>query len=338
MPDCRICSNREANRTFLVKEMQFGFRDEFEYFECANCGCLQISEIPEDLPKYYPADYYPFQPPNPRSPSEPRGLKGYKKRFIRNQINYYYLNRNSILGAYLEKRSSLVEDYSDLMNWMKLQRLNLGLNLKSRILDVGCGVGHLLQEMAAFGFSQLTGVDLFINDDISYDNGVKILKGRLDDLDQRFDFIMLHHSFEHMPEPLAVLRKVKSLLNAGCYALIRIPVAGSYAWEKYGVNWVALDAPRHLHLHTRKSMKLLAAGAGLQIADVVFDAVGFGITGSEQYLRDIPLMDPNSFLVNPNQTIFTEAEMVSFNKLDEELNKQGRSDCAGFYLYKDGTS
>jgi SAM-dependent methyltransferase len=338
MPACRICSNREGNRTYLVKEMQFGFRDEFEYFECASCGCLQITEIPKDLTKYYPADYYPFKPPDSDAPAEPTGLKGHKRRFIRNQITYYYLNRNSVLGAFLEKRSSLVGDYSYLMDWMKLQRLNLGLNLKSKILDVGCGAGHLLQEMAAYGFSQLTGVDLFINDDIFYDNGVKVLKGTVYDLDQRFDFIMLHHSFEHMPEPLAVLRKVKALLNPGCYALIRIPVAGSYAWEKYGVNWAALDAPRHLHLHTRKSMELLAAQAGFRIADVVFDSDGFGITGSEQYLRDIPLMDPNSFCVNPNQKIFTEAELLSFRKLDEELNKQGRADCAGFYFYKDGTS
>ena len=25
--------------------MMFGFRDEFEYFECAQCGCSQIKDI-----------------------------------------------------------------------------------------------------------------------------------------------------------------------------------------------------------------------------------------------------------------------------------------------------
>jgi 2-polyprenyl-3-methyl-5-hydroxy-6-metoxy-1,4-benzoquinol methylase len=26
----------------MVREMMFGLRDKFEYFECAQCGCLQI--------------------------------------------------------------------------------------------------------------------------------------------------------------------------------------------------------------------------------------------------------------------------------------------------------
>jgi 2-polyprenyl-3-methyl-5-hydroxy-6-metoxy-1,4-benzoquinol methylase len=312
--------------------MHFGFRDEFEYFECDECGCLQIREIPIDLSKYYPENYYSYRSAQPAFEYTKNGIRGYKERFIRDRITSYYLNRNSRLGAYLEKKSCLTDNYEGRMKWMKLQRLNLGLSLKSSILDVGCGQGHLLREMAAHGFSNLTGIDPFLATDIFYDDGVKILKKQLQDLDWRFDFIMLHHSFEHMPEPVSVLKNLRKLLNPKRYILIRIPIAGSYSWKKYGVNWFALDAPRHLHLHTIQSMKLLAADAGLRLADVVFDSDGFTILGSEQYLQNIPFMDNRSYFINPSLSIFSKEDFESFRKLDEELNKAGTADCAGFYL------
>jgi len=41
----------------------YGFRDEFEYFQCSNCECLQAAEIHESLSKYYSEDYYSFSTP-----------------------------------------------------------------------------------------------------------------------------------------------------------------------------------------------------------------------------------------------------------------------------------
>ena len=51
---CKICSNYENNKEFKIREMMFGFRDEFTYFECSKCGCLQIAKIPKNVEKYYP--------------------------------------------------------------------------------------------------------------------------------------------------------------------------------------------------------------------------------------------------------------------------------------------
>jgi SAM-dependent methyltransferase len=331
---CRICHNAEDNKLYVVREMQFGLRDEFEYFECARCGCLQIKEIPGDLSRYYPQNYYSYSPAQTAAEYTKTGLRGYKERFIRDQITKHYLNRDTRLGAWLEKKSSVAGNYCGHLKWMRFQQVSLKLGFDSSILDVGCGSGQLLHRMAALGFSNLMGIDPFIERDIVYDNGVRVLKRELGEVEQQFDFIMLHHSFEHMPDPLATLKKLYALLKPNRYVLIRIPVAGSYAWRKYGVDWASLDAPRHLHLHTRKSMQLLAERAKFQVADVVFDGDGFGIVTSEQYLKDIPLMDPKSPHVNAAQTIFAKEELDAFLALDEELNKKGEADAAGFYLYK----
>lgn len=49
---CKICGNSENNKAFQIREMMFGFRDEFTYFECSKCGCLQIGEIPKNMELY----------------------------------------------------------------------------------------------------------------------------------------------------------------------------------------------------------------------------------------------------------------------------------------------
>jgi len=51
---CKICGNKENNTEYTAREMMFGFRDEFNYFQCNNCQCLQIESFPENISKYYP--------------------------------------------------------------------------------------------------------------------------------------------------------------------------------------------------------------------------------------------------------------------------------------------
>jgi hypothetical protein len=41
----------------------YGTRETFSYLACADCGCLQISNIPADLARYYPSDYYSYDAP-----------------------------------------------------------------------------------------------------------------------------------------------------------------------------------------------------------------------------------------------------------------------------------
>src|SRR5689334_15160240 len=58
MMQCRICGGRENNAVYRAREMQLGWRDEFDYFQCAACDCLQIAEIPQDIHRYYPPGYF----------------------------------------------------------------------------------------------------------------------------------------------------------------------------------------------------------------------------------------------------------------------------------------
>lgn len=319
MHECRICNNTQGNSVFTAREMMYGTREEFEYFQCASCGCLQITTIPSDLSKYYPPGYYSHALPAPRG-NHP--FQSYRKRKRTQQ----WLGQNSIIGRLLAHGKSMPA----FVEWAR----NAHLSLDDAILDIGSGAGQLLLTMHGAGFTNLTGADPFNAHDLDYGNGVRILKHSLAEIEGAYDFVMLHHSFEHMPDPLQALKDVYRVLKKNRCALIRIPLAQSYAWKTYGVDWAQLDAPRHLYLHTEHSIGILAKAAGFEVTKIEYDSGSFQFWGSMQYQYDIPLNDPRSFTVNPAESLFTQADIKAFEARAKTLNETRQGDQACFYLHK----
>jgi SAM-dependent methyltransferase len=302
--------------------MMFGTRDEFEYIECGVCGTLQIAEVP-DLAKYYRDDYIGF---------DSRVVMGEtlaKRLAARFAGKYLATGRGMIGRKVVGMKPWVAEHYPPSM-----RTFPLGIDFDSRILDFGCGNGRLLQGLHYFGFRDLTGADAFIEGDIEHSTGVKILKRGLDEFEPGFDLIMLHHSFEHLPDPAETLKQIHRLLKPGRYALIRIPLV-SFAWEEYGVNWVQMDPPRHLFLYTEQSFRGLAEAAGLVVEKVIYDSTAFQFWGSEQYVRGIPLNDPRSHFLPDGGTVFSPAEIDEWQRRAEVLNEERRGDQACFYLRRD---
>ncbi|MCM1188080.1 MAG: methyltransferase domain-containing protein [bacterium] len=58
---CKICGTEGEFETYQVREMMQGTREEFVYFACEKCKCLQISKVPENLGDYYGENYYSMQ-------------------------------------------------------------------------------------------------------------------------------------------------------------------------------------------------------------------------------------------------------------------------------------
>ena len=204
----------------------------------------------------------------------------------------------------------------------------------SRILDIGCRTGALLYRLHTIGLKNLLGIDPYIEKDIEYENRVRVLKKFIHELEGAWDLVMFNASLEHMPDQSQALAAAARLLADGGTSLVRIPIVSSYAWEHYGVNWVQLDAPRHLYLHSVKSLTLVAQKAGLKIDRVLYDSTAFQFWGSEQYVRSIPLHSERSWLESPSRSIFSRADIRTFRKRAEQLNRQGRGDQAAFYLKK----
>ena len=320
--ECRICKNTDHNIHYDVREMMLGLRSLHGYFECAECGCLQISEIPENIQGFYPSDdYYSYDKVEAGT-----GIKG----FLIKKRDLYAATGKCLLGK-------IMQSFQPHDKLPSLRHANVTLD--SKILDVGCGAAHLLHSMKEAGFNNVLGIDPFNKDEINYDNGLNIKKKSIHDLAVKdkqgdWDLIMFNHSFEHVFDQQEVLEKTYQLLKPGGTCMIRIPTVTSWAWRSYGIDWVQLDAPRHFFLHSIKSMQLLAEQTGFTLDDVVYDSFAFQSWGSIQYQQDIALHDENSYAVNPEKSPFNADDIREFEEHSKELNASKSGDQAAFYLKK----
>jgi len=323
MTHCRICGAEGDHPHHRPREMMFGLRETFDYFQCTACGCLQITEIPEDLGRFYPAGYFSFaaelmeaRPVNP----------------LRNLVKAKRLDQALGHPSWLGRLALRLLGEPDIGDpWLR----DVPLRSDYRMLDVGCGNGQRILGWRHAGFTDVMGIDAFVEAEIHYPNGVKVVKGEMKDFDGPFDFITMVHSFEHMPEQLPVLEAAYRALAPGRYLMIALPLVSCEAWEIYGTDWMSLDAPRHLYLHSEDSLKRLAEKAGFEVREVRYDSSAAQFWGSEQYRRDIPLMDPErSYRQNREGSIFTAEEIAAFEARAKALNKAHRGDRARFYCYK----
>ena len=317
---CQVCGNGENNTEHEIAEMMFGIKEKFSYFQCCQCECLQILEIPEDLGRYYPKNYYSFSQPPPEKKKET--LKILIKRG-RDKWMFFRLG-----SAGKQSLSWLIK------NKQKRCLLMLNLSKQSRILDVGSGSGGYLQSLVDIGFEDLTGVDPFIAEDIKLSNGTKIIKGALSGIKGQWDLITFNHSFEHMPEPLNILQSARSLLSDNGTCMLRVPIVSSFAWKYYGTHWVQIDAPRHLFLHSIESLRILGKQAGFSIEDIVYDSNAFQFWGSEQASQGIPLTSGRSWGKNRKRSIFSSERIREFKRRAKQLNRDEQGDQAIFLLKK----
>ena len=323
---CRVCGSDDSHKTYFAKEMMYGTREIFAYFQCSECGCLQILETPPDMSAYYPSDYYSYalpQQPISRAPAIRRTLE----KWIARQFLFNRGYKQAKLA------SQFVKPPPELFRVDQLLRHCQITSFQASFLDVGCGAqSWWLNDLQALGFKNLVGVDPFVNSNQDRDN-ISIRRGSLESIREKFDVISMHHSLEHTPDQLATLTAARQLLNRGGCCLVRIPLVSSLAWDKYGTNWAELDAPRHLFLHSTRSIELAGQRAGLTLHYSFWDSDSFEFWGSEQYVRDIPLKSPNSFAVNPDNSDFTYKEMAAYRDTAIQVNKDGRGGRGVFYFF-----
>ncbi|HEX8359416.1 MAG TPA: class I SAM-dependent methyltransferase [Longimicrobium sp.] len=307
---CRICGSEQGAREYRAREMMYGTREEFCYFQCAVCECLQICEFPPDIARFY-AGYGSYD-----RPKLPTGLRG-RVWAVRNRFTF---TGRGAAGRVLQR----VHPYPTLGadRWLA----GRGVSRQARILDVGCGSGGLLLSLRSAGFEHLLGVEPYLEADIRYPNGVTVLKRSLAEVEGRFDVIMFHHVLEHIAEQHETMAAVAERLTDTGFCLIRIPLVSSEAWDTYREHWVQIDPPRHFFIHSLRSLALLAEGAGLKVSSVEHDSTAFQFAASELYRRGIPLVD-QAGKTPPDQ-------LREYEQRAKALNASGRGDQAAFYLAK----
>ena len=176
----------------------FGSKEKFEYVEVGQCRGMFLLNPPPDMGKYYPKDYYSFQ-------NMTGGPYPWWKKLLKHARAKYELTGQGTLGKFLSGRQGVWPYFS----WFKAA----GVGFNSSILDIGCGRGDYLLRFASDGFTNLTGVDPYIDGDIQLDGRITIHKRPFREMPGQYDCLFSKDSYEHMLDPRESLKAMHALVK-----------------------------------------------------------------------------------------------------------------------------
>jgi SAM-dependent methyltransferase len=176
----------------------------------------------------------------------------------------YYTERN----AYLSDGEVFLKLFSRMLD--HTQRLQP----QGRLLDVGCGVGQLLQVAQARGYT-VEGCDISLwATDYARRQGFVVRTGALEDLHYpsgTFDVVTASHTLEHIPSPVPFLQEIHRILHDDGLLVIAVPNLASLMAQVMRARWAGLLPDQHLWHFTPHTLRALLARSGFRTLQVTSD-------------------------------------------------------------------
>jgi SAM-dependent methyltransferase len=138
-----------------------------------------------------------------------------------------------------------------------------------RMLDVGCGSGELLARMSSRGW-KCWGIDFStaaVQRAKERAPAAVVTCATIENaaFNNNFDLITVSHLIEHLPNPVAALQKLASLLASGGRLMIALPNRGSLEARLFGSRWLGWEIPRHLTHFDEAGIVRLLNSVGLAV-------------------------------------------------------------------------
>lgn len=246
-------------------EFEYLIDEEYVLCECENCGLLFQKNIPNSflMEKLYEHWINPI-----------KALENHKLKMSQYVYdNYTHEIKN--IGSYFNKANSNIN-----------------------LLDFGMGWGAWLSTANKLGF-QSYGIELS-ESRVKYasNNGINVVDWKQAE-NMKFDFINTEQVFEHIPNPLDTLKRLKSLLKKNGLIKISVPTANNIEHRLKKMDWSAkkytpmslnvVSPLEHIQYFKRYSLVKMADRAGMSEVNISLFS---------QWINSIGWLQPKRFIRN----------------------------------------
>jgi 2-polyprenyl-3-methyl-5-hydroxy-6-metoxy-1,4-benzoquinol methylase len=213
--------------------------DTFLAVQCKRCSLVYLNPRPTlgDLDQIYPPNYHAYE-------------------FSQESFGFVYRVRQRL-------------EAKRLLSYCK------GLRSGAKIVDIGAGDGFHLELLQKFGDRswQLEGVEPSERAVLAARNkGLQVHQGTVQEVNLAqgsYDLALMIATIEHVDDPAAVLRSVRSLLKPGGRIVIITDNTDTLDFKlSKARHWGGYHFPRHWNLFNRNTMRNLARKIDLEIVEL----------------------------------------------------------------------
>lgn len=140
----------------------------------------------------------------------------------------------------------------------------------SRVLEIGCGLGHLLENLERK--YKTTGIDVnrWALEQAKKNSPLSVFKPwsaeRTGEFPKHhFDMVVAKHVLEHLAKPELILRSIFRITKPGGWLLIATPNPMNLLRPLKGNQWIGLLDPTHISVKAPEEWKRLTGDAGFTI-------------------------------------------------------------------------
>lgn len=253
---CLQCGEDDPEALLVGRDNLFARSGEFPVVRCRRCELVYVTPrpTPEALGRHYPDAYFCYRP-----------------------VHRYFPLLWPFLAAAVHGMSARR------LRW--LERHAGRLTPRTRLLDVGCGLNHLLRYIHRRRGCLGIGVD-FKHEVVAYVRDrlkMPIELGTLSDAafeSDSFDVIFMTEYLEHEPRPLELLREASRVAAPGAWLAIETPFIGGWPARVFKTCWSQLDVPRHLVFPTPATIADLLRRSGWELIEARTYGVPFSLGAS----------------------------------------------------------
>jgi SAM-dependent methyltransferase len=238
--DCPLCGSGKRTTVYNASDILYGKPGTYPVVRCQSCTLSYVSPrpTPEALGAHYPRDYISY--------SSSDDSPALARPFIRQ------LERSTS-----QRRIRLIE------------RARGRILPETQIVDVGCGLNQLLEEVLRVRGAVGQGVDM---DETMVQRalrrGMPVTQSTFSEAKLetgRYDLVTMMEYLEHDPWPLSTLREARRVLRPGGHLAIEIPHVDGLPARFFKQHWANLDAPRHLVFFDRTTLRRALREQGFEL-------------------------------------------------------------------------